>query len=148
MTEARSSPSASSHVREGRLVERRAVEDLKQGDLVQHYSTWEQTYGEPIRRVVVDVKPVPFDDQNRLLVTWHDPADGDSPVDDFDTRMRRGGMVDLIIGDPPPPPITEDEVDVAWEAWHGSWRDGAMTGREGMRRALLAFLDARSKAST
>ena len=81
-------------VREGRVVVRRAIEALKPGDLVQHYSTWDQTYGDPIRREVVNLEYGPDVREHDLVVTWRDP-DGESV--DYQTRAKPDAKVDVVV---------------------------------------------------
>lgn len=82
-------------VREGRIVERRAIEELRDGDLVQHYSTTEQTYGDAIRLIYVDRDHIPDTREHGWVVTWRDP---DGERDDYQTRVKPGMKVDVIVG--------------------------------------------------
>ena len=94
-------------VREGRIVERRQIEALKPGDLVQHYSTWEQTYGDPIRREVVKVEHGPDVREHDLVVTWRDPA---GEHEGYQTREKPSTKVDVIVGTPDPAELAERDL--------------------------------------
>ncbi len=118
-------------LREGRCVCPTEEADIRPGDLVQHYSTWDQTYGDPMRREVVAV-----DDDG---VTWRDPSGGD------EYKTRRGSRpVDRIVGTPPLvlPPLDVCEVVAALVASldapsiHAA---GVQEGRAAMLREVVEW---------
>lgn len=74
------------------LLTRRRVDTLRRGEIVQSYSKWEQTWGDPVRHEVLDNDYVPNDSFNRRLITWRGLRDNKT----FQTREQRETIVDVV----------------------------------------------------
>lgn len=126
-----------------RVVESRRVVDLRPGDLVQHYSTWEQTYGDPVRREVVEVASR---GENRCVVTWRIPDSESIPHgtrDDYTSRAKPDATVDVIVG----LPTLDDVRKPVTAAWIEAWTSGFNACRDGVPHDdAEAFMSAMQEA--
>lgn len=128
-------------VQEGMIVEPRPVSQLVPGDVVQHYSTWEQTYGDAVRRRVVKIEFGPDMREHEHVVTYVDVYDRDA--DPYDVREKSGRVVDVVVGHAPQDRALIIDILCAaqGDAYRG-WYEKDRYGREAVDRAMAAAADA------